>query len=384
MLLNELLVKYREACSMSQSMFVDELSSITSGKLSPSVGVLNGVEHGSAITDELLSDYLNNRFLSLNIPKNRKIVDISYKIATYCSNESIELDLIRLLGFVSFYDVMDYLFDKVPSILDELTEYEVSFIYTLSRNVDVNINMDSFEAFNMNDSAFFCYNLCLWFFLHSYNKDCEVPKEVYSDPKFVGVAELYGFNQFSKTSTKAKAKIARTIAKRISLYNHLDNLIEKTQYITYIKEAIDSGYLDSLKSNDTNNYCAPYDIDTLDALLSSTKKLISLDNNLKDIDFQEIKFLVKKTSSLHNIFLSLYAFHQGFGVPSKSYLNMIISSFEIKDDRLKSIIEKYVSEYNEIYDTKQFDNFVRLVEIQMAIFKLCKFTYLINSEINHL
>lgn len=57
MLLNELIVKYREACSMSQSMFVDELSTITSGKLSPSVGVLNGIEHGSSVTDELLSDY---------------------------------------------------------------------------------------------------------------------------------------------------------------------------------------------------------------------------------------------------------------------------------------------------------------------------------------
>lgn len=387
MLLNELIVKYREACSMSQSMFVDELSNITCGKLSPSVGVLNGIEHGSSVTDELLSDYLNKRFLYLNKPKNIMIVDLSYKIASYCIDESIELDITRLLGSLTLFDVIDYLANQIPNLDNLFFSKELfGMIGYLSKNIDVNPCLFLFDTIDMNDSAIFCYNLCLWFFLLSYNKEVDVPKEVYSDPEFVKIAEFYGFNQFAKTSTKAKAKIARTIKKRLLLQYHLDDLLDSSDYILCLKEAFDIGFIDSPISDENlkleNNYSLPFGRETLDSLLNITKNLISLDKPLEYSDIQEINKIVKRTNSLHLIFLTLFAFLQGIFVPSKTYFNKIVSQLDIKDDKLSSIIKNSVAEFNEIYDNKQSDKYDRLISIQMGLFKLLKNTTVMNKELD--
>lgn len=387
MLLNELIVKYREACSMSQSMFVDELSNITCGELSPSVGVLNGIEHGSSVTDELLSDYLNKRFFYLNKPKNIKIVDLSYKIASYCIDESIELDITRLLGSLTLFDVIDYLDNQIPNLNNLFFSDELSEMFgCFSKNIDVNPSQFLFDTIDMNDSAIFCYNLCLWFFLLSYNKEVEVPKEVYSDPKFVNIAELYGFNQFSKTSTKAKAKIARTISKRLSLQYHLEDLLDSCDYILCLKEAFDIGFIDYVMSDKNskleNNYSFPFDRETLDALLNTTKNLISLDRPLEDNDLQEINSIVKVTNSIHLIFLTLFTFLQGLFVPSKTYFNKIVSQLDIKDDKLSSIIMNSVTEFNEIYDNKQSYKYDRLISIQIGLFKLLKNTTVMNKELD--
>lgn len=373
---------------MSQSMFVDELSNITSGELSPSVGVLNGIEHGSSVTDELLSDYLNKRFLYLNKPKNIKIVDLSYKIASYCIDESIELDITRLLGSFTLFDVIDYLANKIPN-LDNLFFLEelIMMLNYSSKTIDISPNQFLFDTIDMNDSAIFCYNLCLWFFLLSYNKDVDVQKEVYSDPKFVKIAELYGFNQFSKTSTKAKAKIARTIKKRLSLQHHLDDLLDSSDYILCLKEGLDIGFFDFVISDENlkfeNSYSLPFDRETLDALLNITKNLISLDRPLEYSDFQEIKKIVKITNSLHLIFLNYFAFLQGIFIPSKTYFNKIVSQIDIKDNKLSSIIKESVAEFNKIYDNKQFENYDRLLSIQMGLFKLLKNTTILNKELDY-
>lgn len=387
MLLKDLIVKYREASSMSQSMFVDELAFITSGSLAPSVGVLNGIEHGSGITDEHLFDYLSKRFLYLDVRKNKTIVDITYNIATYCSTNLIKLDIPHLLSSFTIYDVIDYLDHKIPNLCDIITEKEQSFMFFLSKNIDIGINPTHYEFLDMNDSGIFVYNLAFWYFLQSNNKDVQVTKDDYSDPNFVVIAELYGFNQFSKTSAKSKSKIARTIAKRYSLYKHFDNLLESSQYYVCFKEFIESGFIDSLKldedSEQISDFICPFSKETLNDVLSVAKELSSFDKVSKDIDPQLVKKIVKMTSSLHTSFLYLFAFLQGIAFPSKSYLKILVSRFNKKDDRLNSIIEKYVSEFNYIYDNKQFDKVDRLFFIQKGLFNLIKYSCIIDEEIEY-
>lgn len=95
---------------------------------------------------------------------------------------------------------------------------------------------------------------------------------------------------------------------------HLDDLLDSSDYILCLKEAFDIGFIDSPIPDENlkleNNYSLPFDRETLDSLLNITKNLISLDKPLEYSDIQEINKIVKRTNSLHLIFLTLFAFYK--------------------------------------------------------------------------
>lgn len=62
-----LLKEYRDACSLTQQMLVNEMEIESGYKVKTSVSVINGIEHGGSVISPELSTYLHkNSYILIN------------------------------------------------------------------------------------------------------------------------------------------------------------------------------------------------------------------------------------------------------------------------------------------------------------------------------
>lgn len=389
--LSNLLKKYRELASLTQSMIADEIYSNCGIK--PTIGVINSIERGGAITNKELCDYLYRQFYFVDPQKNDKFVTLSYNIADYCIKNQVELDYIRLFSCITLSDVRTYI-DSFYQIKDE----EEDVLMLMSEVVEIKYDQTLMKYLVINDTAIFVYNLCFWYFLLSNNEEVEMTKDYYSSKDFVKIADAFGFHEFSTTSEKAKGKIAKTIAKRISLFSHYFNLLDKIDFSSYYDDEYYKSFANLLKIVSGEDVL----LDETTLKRQTCDDMVSL-IQCSDEDYDEdiVLKIVSNIYKIKDILFSVYSLYQGvLAFPSKKYIKEICDKFETQKiydfnpkmrDRVDSLVNEFygiMDDYSEkmagVDEDAILFTTVRIFEIQKTLFDVFKYNYVIKSKLDEL
>lgn len=402
MQLHELLKKYREACFLTQAMFSEEISINSDIDDKFSIGVLNGVERGGSITDKRLFYYLNKTFLFIDYEKNEKIVSLSYDIAKYAVENNIEIDIIKVFSFISLYDINEYISKLVEGSNDLEINYKSVYIL-LSESVDIKSPQCYFKNIIMNDTAIFCFSLCSWYFLLSNElEDINIDKKDYNSEEFIRLAQLFGFSEFTKTSEKARGKIARTIYKKLNLVNNISELYKTINFEEYAKEIDNNNLLSyqnvfskTLNSSDEN----PLNVFIFKSKDFDYMKIVANEDDILKWPPESYPTLVRIIFNANFHLQQIYSFCQGriFSY-SPNYIEYIYNKFitsklfesnsslqsEI-DDYIKKLKKKAGSYYNELEDTTEVScedcqTMYSYVLQQNRLFDIYKHYYLANPK----
>lgn len=402
MQLHELLKRYREASFLSLPLFSKEISINLDIDDNFSIGVLNGIERGGAITDKRLFYYLNKFFLYIDYEKNEKLVTLSYDIAKYAVENGIEIDIIKMFTFVSLHDINEYILRLLEGNNNLKINYE--FIYLiLSESVDIKSPQCFFKNIIMNDTAIFCFSLCSWYFLLSNElEDINIEKEDYNTEEFIRLAQLFGFSEFTKTSEKARGKIARTICKKVNLIYNISELYKTINFEEYANE-IDNNNLLSYQNvfSKTSN---SLDNNPLNVFIFKSKdfeymKIAANEDDIQKWPPESYPTLVRIIFNTNFHLQQIFSFCQGriFSYSPKyiKYIyNKFITSklFEIDsnlqseiDDYIKKLEKKTNSYYNELKETTELSyeecqTMYSLVLQQNRLFDIYKHYFLVNQK----
>ena len=389
--LYEYIRKYRELSSMTQTMFAEEIFNNTNGKIKPTVGVVNGIERGGAITDKNLYDYLCKEFLFVDPKKNNMVADLSFEIASYCASHDINLDFTELFSFITLDDIEMYLSSKVEDI--EAISKNISIVFTLlSDIVDIKLDQGSSNLSVINDTAIFVFNIYFWYFLLTTDEPERISKEEYSSDEFTEIAKIFGFHEFATTSEKAKGKIAKTIRKRFSIFEHYYKLCEKIDFDSYYDEKVIKPYFASISklSGELDNV---FNETTLgkDMFNNIVSMVISEDKETNDIVVQKLMCLYK----IRNLLFNLYSFFQGrIGIPSLKYVELLRDKFDScnifnTNPNLRVTVNSLIDEFRGIMGNPevyyQTPNLLfKATYIQNTLFDIYKYNYIIKSKIDML
>lgn len=390
--LHDLIKKYRDVSFLTQSMFAKEICNNTNGKIKPTIGVINGIERGGTITDERLYNYLHKEFLFVDPDKSKKIVTLSYKIADFCVKNKKELDITHLFSCITLCDISKYLNSVIGDDITVVDNDADTIFVLMSDVVDVMYNQSSVKSYVINDTAIFVYNLCLWYFLLSNDREFIITKEEYSSDDFARFATAFGFEEFPNTSEKAKGKIAKAIGRRLSICDHYYDLIARVGLETYYDNDIIKYYTASLQNIADDDFFEETTIKK-----DVFNDIMSLVQSSADVEYDEGKAL----ALLNNIYrtktllFNLYSFFQGrFDVPSLKYIQNICEKFEANNifsinPNLHNVVETFKNKFHHIICNieKGCSNpeiLFELVAIQRTLFDIYKYNYIIKSKIDEL
>lgn len=390
--LYEYIRKYRELSSMTQTMFAEEINNNTNGKIKPTVGVINGIERGGSITDKNLYDYLCKEFLFVDPKKNKMMADLSFDIAAYCASHDINLDFTELFSFITLYDINNYL-NKTIENLDAINKNSSIVFTLLSDIVNIKCEQSSLNSYVINDTAIFVFNIYFWFFLLTTNEPDRISKEEYSSEEFAKIAKIFGFHEFATTSEKAKGKIAKTIYKRLFIYNHFKELCESIDLDSYYDDNVIKLFIESIHEIS----------EEFDDIFSETTIEKDIYNNIvsmitSDEEEENNKVNQKLLDNLYRIrnrLFFLYSFFQGrFDCPSLKYIQRICDKFEScnifnLNPHLRVTVNSLVDEFYNIMENYE-ENFkdprasVRAIYIQNTLFDIYKHSYIIINKLDML
>ncbi len=390
--LYEYIRKYRELSSMTQTMFAEEIFNNTNGKIKPTVGVINGIERGGAITDKNLYDYLCKEFLFVDPKKNKMMADLSFDIAEHCAEHNINLDFTQLFSFVTLYDISNYL-NNIIKNLDAINKNSSIVFTLLSDIVNIKYEQSSLNSYVINDTAIFVFNIYFWYFLLTTNEPDRISKEEYSSEEFAKIAKIFGFHEFTTTSEKAKGKIAKTIYKRLFIYNHFTELCESIDLDSYYDDNVIKLLIESIHETS----------EEFDNVFSETTIEKDKYNNIvsmitSDGEEENNKVNQKLLDNLYRIrnrLFFLYSFFQGrFSIPSLKYVELLRDKFDCCNifdinPNLRVTVNSLVDEFHSIIENyeenfKDSSSSVRAIYIQKTLFDIYKHSYIIINKLDML
>ena len=348
--INDLIKEYRKLTGITQSILIDQIKK-DSG-INVSLGTLNGIEHTGSIADYNLETYLYSRFYINDIKSDKEIIDCTYKIASYCVLNNINIDIEELFSFTRKEELAYYL----KRLDDNILEY-LYCSSSLSDIIEVSECGNKEKTICFNQGAKCIYYIVYWYILLSH-KEIEIFKtENISTEELNQIAEVFGYKEYATTSGQARGKINKAINKRLSLIHHIssfDAIIKSNNFYTY-----------AIK-NESNNFI---------------KKI--LDNDIEDLTLNELKECIDISSKFEVILQNCYAFYQGiFFSENLDYVNNFISykfrhisdSEEYKS--LKPIINSLTHDYNEYYElynkTRDESISILLYRIKRTLFNIYK------------
>lgn len=350
MQINDLLKEYRRLTGITQSILIDQIKK-DSG-INVSLGTLNGIEHTGSIADYSLETYLYSRFYINDIKSDKEIIGCTYKIASYCVQNNINIDIEKLFSFTRKEELAYY--------LEKLDNNILEYLYcssSLSNIIEVSECGNNEKPIYLNQTAKSIYYIVYWYILLSH-KEIEIFKtENISKKELNQIAEVFGYKEYATTSGQARGKINKAINKRLSLILHISSFDAIIKYSNFCTNAI----------NDESN--------------SFLKKI--LNSNIEELTLNELKKCIELSSNLELILQVCYAFYQGiFFFENLDYVNDFINNkFKYISDSdeyksLKPITDSLIQDYNEYYElynkTKEESILKLLYRIKRTLFNIYK------------
>lgn len=395
-----ILKEYREACSLTQQMLVNEIEMESRNKIKTSVSIINGIEHGSSIINAELSTYIHRKFLHLDRTRNDEIISLSFKIAEYYTKNNIELNIGKIFSFVSLNDFLSYI-NYEHTIEDKL------FLTSLNADVNIDINfskmtkssLDNNDFFDnilnftdcvrLNDTAIFIFNFIFWYII-KYPRKEDFNLKDYGSIEFLSeIASIFGYENYISANDKVKGKILKYISRRISLFERFMDIPSIKNFLKSLEEdrnilitALSSAFEENTKSSETKEY------------IEDEKKF---KNILTNINFNEeeaidyAKKALKSTNTLSSILLLMYSKCQGnyITVSIKEMYNIydrfiIEGLFEYNNirERIETIKRDFESKHKEYQDEGDINIYSSLLKMQRDFFKIYKYYYLAKQSIS--
>ena len=348
--INDLIKEYRKLTGITQSILIDQIKK-DSG-INVSLGTLNGIEHTGSIADYNLETYLYSRFYINDIKSDKEIIDCTYKIASYCVLNNINIDIEELFSLTRREELAYYL----KRLDDNILEY-LYCSSSLSDIIEVSACVNKEKTICFNQGAKCIYYIVYWYILLSHKEIVIFKTENISTEELNQIAEVFGYKEYATTSGQARGKINKAINKRLSLIHHIssfDAIIKSNNFYTY-----------AIK-NESNNII---------------KKI--LDNDIEGLTLNELKECIEISSKFELILQNCYAFYQGiFFSENLDYVNNFISyKFkQISDSEeyksFKPIINSLTHDYNEYYElynkTRDESISILLYRIKRTLFNIYK------------
>lgn len=395
----KLLKEYREACSLTQQMLVNEIEMESRNKIKTSVSIINGIEHGSSIINAELSTYIHRKFLHLDRTRNDEIISLSFKIAEYYTKNKIELNIGKIFSFVSLNDFLSY-------INFEYTMEDKLFLDSLNTDVNIDINfskminsssgkndifnniLDFNDCIRLNDTAIFIFNFTFWYII-KYPRQEDFNLKDYGSIEFLSeIASIFGYENYISANDKVKGKILKYISRRISLFERFIDIPSIKNFLNSLEEdrnilitALSSAFNEDTKSSETKEY-------------KEDEKKIK--NILTNINFNEeeaidyAKKALQSTNTLYSILLMMYSRCQGnyIAVSIKEMYNIydrFIIEGLFEDNNIRERIETYKrdfeSKHKEFQHEGDFNIYSSLLKMQRDFYKIYKYHYLAKQSI---
>lgn len=397
----KILKEYREACSLTQQMLVNEIEIESNFKVKISVPIINGIEHGSSVINPALSTYLQKKFLYLDKTVNDEIITLSFKLAEYYAKNNIELNIGKIFSFMSFKDFCNYI--KIEETNLKYTEEEKVLLMSLDTEVNVNFNygkiicsrfenqdtitkiLDYKDGIRLNDASIFIINFTFWYILKYQKKEDFDLNSSYPIDFLSEIANIFGYDNYTLANDKVKGKILKCISRRISLYEFFIDIPSIRNFLDHLEENIKVlSYTFSEENEKSSN----------DEYHEEVKKLKDILGNNNFNDEEEAINYAKKallsTNTISSILLMMYSeYHGNYNFVSIKEMYSVYDRFIIEGlfennnirEKIENIKRDFESKYNE-YLEGNFDMYPLLLQMQKEFYKIYKYHYLAKQSLS--
>lgn len=398
-----LLKEYREACSLTQQMLVNEIEMESRHKIKTSVSIINGIEHGSSIVNAELSTYIYRKFLYLDRTRNNEIISLSFKLAEYYAKNNIELNIGKIFSFISFTDFLNY---TIQDINFEFTEDEKTLLISLSTEINININiskvnqsLDEQDIFNqlfdyndsirLNDAAIFIFNFTFWYII-KYQKNEDFDLKSCNSVEFLSdIANIFGYENYISANEKVRGKTLKYISRRISLYEFFINIPSIRNFLNSLEEdrnkfvkGLSFASDEDRKKSETNEYQEDE---------KKFKDILANSNFSNEEALEYAKKALKFTSILSSMLLMMYSTYQGnYLIVSIKEMYNIYDRFIIEGlfennnirERIETFKRDFESKYNEFLHEGNPNIYFSLFRMQKVFYKIYKYHYLAKQSLS--
>lgn len=395
-----ILKEYREACSLTQQMLVNEIEIESIYKVKISVPIINGIEHGSSVINPALSTYLQKKFLYLDKTVNDEIVTLSFKLAEYYAVNNIELNIGKIFSFLNFTEFCEYL--KIDQAEFKYTEKEQTLLYSLDTEVNISFNYGKIadftfenhdfitrllyhrEGVRLNDASIFIINFTFWYILKYKKKENFELKSSYPIDFLSEIANIFGYENYTLANDKVRGKVLRYISRRISLYEFFINIPSIKNFLNSAEEEIEAL---------SNAYSAENEKNKQDKYQEERKKLKDIleNNNFnKEEAINYFKTALQTTNILSSILLMMYSVYQGnYCIVSKKEIYRIYDRFIIEGlfennnirEKIETFKRDFETKYNE-FIKGNFEMLPLLFQMQKEFYKIYKYHYLAKQSLS--
>lgn len=399
--ISTLLKEYREACSLTQQMLVNEIEMESRNKIKTSVSIINGIEHGSNIINAELSTYIYRKFLYLDKTGNDEIISLSFKLAEYYTKNNIELDIRKIFSFISFTDFLYYI---IQDINFEFKEDEKILLRSLTTDINMNISnvnqlLDEQDKFNLllnykdsirlNDAAIFIFNFTFWYII-KYQKNENFDLKSCNSVEFLSkIASIFGYKNYITVNEKVRGKILKYISRRISLYEFFMNIPSIKNYLNFLEEGgkiLTKALLSDSGEDRGREKAKEYQEDE-----KKIKDILTDSNFNQEEAIDYAQKALQYTNTLSSILLMMYSTYQGnylfvsikemYNVYDRFIIEGLFENNNIRE-RIETFKRNFESKYNEFLHEGDFNIYISLLTMQKNFHKIYKYHYLAKQSLN--
>lgn len=396
----KLLKEYREACSLTQQMLVNEIEIESNFKVKISVPIINGIEHGSSVINPELSTYLYKKFLYLDKTINDEIITLSFKLAEHYAKNNIKLNIGKIFSFMCFNDFFNYI--KIKGTELKYTEKEQTLLYSLDTEVNISFNYGEITSFSLenqdvitrilnykdgirlNDASIFIINFTFWYILKYQKKEDFDLKSSYPIDFLSEIASVFGYENYISANDKVRGKILKYISRRIALYEFFIDIPSIKNFLNTLEDDIkvlSCAFSIENEKNEQKEY------------QEERKKLKDILGN-NNFDEEEAINYAKKalqsTNTLSSILLIMYSvYHGNYNLVSIKEMYSVYDKFIIEGlfennnirEKIEIIKRDFESKYNEFLKGN-FEMLPLLFQMQKEFYKIYKYHYLAKQSLN--
>lgn len=397
-----LLKEYRDACSLTQQMLVNEIEIESGYKVKTSVSVINGIEHGGSVISPELSTYLHKKFLYFDKSINDEIVTLSFKLAEYYAVNNIELNIGKIFSFLNFTEFCEYI--KIDEAEFKYTEKEQTLLYSLDTEVNISFNYGKItdftsenhdfitrllyyrEGVRLNDASIFIINFTFWYILKYKKKENFELKSSYPIDFLSDIAYIFGYENYTSANDKVRGKVLRYISRRISLYEFFIDIPSIKNFLKSAEEEIEALSNACSVENEKNKQ------DKYQEERKKLKDILENNNFNKEEAINYFKTALQKTNTLSSILLMMYSVYQGnYCLVSIKEIYRIYDRFIIEGlfennnirEKIETFKRDFETKYNE-FIKGNFEMLPLLFQMQKYFYKIYKYHYLAKQSINSL
>lgn len=396
----KLLKEYREACSLTQQMLVNEIEIESNFKVKISVPIINGIEHGSSVINPELSTYLHKKFLYLDKTINDEIITLSFKLAEHYAKNNIKLNIGKIFSFMCFNDFFNYI--KIKGTELKYTEKEQTLLYSLDTEVNISFNYGEITSFSLenqdvitrilnykdgirlNDASIFIINFTFWYILKYQKKEDFDLKSSYPIDFLSEIASVFGYENYISANDKVRGKILKYISRRIALYEFFIDIPSIKNFLNTLEDDI-KVFSCAFSIENEKNEQKEYQEER-----KKLKDILGNNNFDEEEAINYAKKALQSTNTLSSILLIMYSiYHGNYNLVSIKEMYSVYDKFIIEGlfennnirEKIETIKRDFESKYNEFLKGN-FEMLPLLFQMQKEFYKIYKYHYLAKQSLN--